>query len=346
MKVIIFTMAYNAENTIKRTIESILNQTFSNFEYYILDNASTDNTFNVIEKYSKKDKRIVALRVNKNDPPNGGAFFRAITYATNADYIVWCDADDTYSPTFLEETTKFATDNQLDIVSCGYDKVDGYTGKIIKHRVLDENLILYGNLFTEEFVKYRGFTLYLWGKLYSVPFLKSNNLTGTVDKEQICNDSIWTLNIFRVAKRAGVYGKAMYQYYQYSNSLSNQNIEMNLASYRQLWLSTKKYLQSYGPISRLNEDFLYAINFSIVDEVVNKIFASSKLNIKSKLNLLENVFDDPTWARTLSRNADPQFRNLAQKHSYVLNVKNRISALPGIEEYENIRSHIFSYLKI
>ena len=47
-------MAYNAQETIGRTIESILNQTFGNFEYYILDNASTDATEDIISDYGRK----------------------------------------------------------------------------------------------------------------------------------------------------------------------------------------------------------------------------------------------------------------------------------------------------
>ena len=103
MKVIIFTMAYNAQTTIERTIDSILNQTFGEFEYYILDNASTDNTEKIIFDYSRKDERIIPIHVNKNDPPNGGAFFHTIVNATNAKYIVWCDADEAYTPDFLEK---------------------------------------------------------------------------------------------------------------------------------------------------------------------------------------------------------------------------------------------------
>ena len=99
-KVIIFTMAYNAQNTIGRTIESILNQTYSYFQYFILDNASTDNTGKIIEEYNQKDDRIVTIRINKNDPLNGGTFFHTLTHATDGDYIVWCDADDCYVPTF------------------------------------------------------------------------------------------------------------------------------------------------------------------------------------------------------------------------------------------------------
>ena len=53
------TCAYNAAKTLKRTIESILQQTYQDFEYHILDNGSTDRTGNIIREYAKQDKRIV-----------------------------------------------------------------------------------------------------------------------------------------------------------------------------------------------------------------------------------------------------------------------------------------------
>lgn len=343
MKAIFFTMAYNAQTTIGRTIESVLNQTFGNFEYYILDNASTDNTGDIIADYRKKDKRIVPLRVNKNDPPNGGAFFHAIVWATNAKYIVWCDADDTYTPDFLGNMIGFAEENQLDIAACGYDKINGITREVIKHRALDKNLILHDLLFTEEFIQYRGFVSYLWGKLYSVPFLKETQLTEkTVKKERICNDSIGTLTMFKKAKRAGIFGKAMYQYYQYPHSLSHMNIEASLSSYQDLWAATKEYLEYYGPISTLNEDFLYAIHLSLVDEAAENIFAA-ELDTKKKLDLLNQVFGDPVWADTLKRKADPMFRNLAARKAFIFNMKEKISALPKIEQYNEEKQHLFAY---
>lgn len=332
MKVIVFTMAYNAEATIKRTIESILNQTFSDFEYYILDNASDDETSEIIFNYSKKDARIIPIRVNKNDPPNGGAFFHTIAHATNAKYMVWCDADDAYTSDFLENMVNFAEENQLDIAACGYDKIDGLTGEVIKHRALEENLVLHGRLFTKEFIKYRGFISYLWGKLYSISFLTKRQFTGTVRKERICNDSTWTLGVFQKAKRAGIYGKAMYQYYQYPHSLSHTNIEASLDSYRALWMATKGYLQYYGKISKRNEDFLYAIHLSLVEEAVDNVFAA-ELNTQKKLKLLKQIFSDPIWVDTLNRKSDPMFHNLANRKEFISDIRKRVLALPEIEKY-------------
>jgi len=55
---------YNAEKYVAFAIESILNQTFTDFEFIIIDDCSIDASWKIIQKYSKQDKRIVAL---KND---------------------------------------------------------------------------------------------------------------------------------------------------------------------------------------------------------------------------------------------------------------------------------------
>ena len=58
--------AHNAEKYISEAIESILNQTFEDFEFIIVDDCSTDRTWEIIQEYAKKDKRIVAVRNEKN----------------------------------------------------------------------------------------------------------------------------------------------------------------------------------------------------------------------------------------------------------------------------------------
>ena len=344
LKTIIFTTAYNAQHTIRRAVESILNQTHTSLEYYVLDNGSTDDTANAIIEYSKIDERIKLIQVNKNDIANGGAFFHTIVHATNAKYIVWCDADDEYTLDFLENMIGFAEEDQLDIAACGYEKIDGNTNEVLKHRALTENLVIHDSLFVEKFIKYRGFTTYLWGKLYSIPFLKAKKHTGTEEKSRICNDSIWTLGLFKKADRAGIYGKAMYKYYQYPRSLSHTNIEESLSSYSDLWNATNQYLKSYGPISKTNEDFLYAIHLSLVEEAVEKVFASEMVT-DIQLRCLLKIFDDPIWVETMARDADPQFRNLAARAAYVDGVKNNILALPGAAEKGTAVAKIFRRLE-
>lgn len=343
-KVIIFTMAYNAERTIQRTIESILNQTYSNFKYFILDNASTDKTEEIIYEYAGKDERIVPIHVNKNDPPNGGAFFHTLVNSSDADYIVWCDADDSYKSDFLEKTIEFARKEELDIVSCGYEKIDGITGSVVKRKASKRNLVLYDELFELEFITYRGYMSYLWGKLFSISFLRAKKCTGTSKKERICNDTNWVMGLFKKADRVGIYGEPMYQYYQYPRSLSHTNIEAGLSSYHDLWVSTKEYIESYGPVSKLNEDFLYAIHLSLVEEAVGNIFGA-ELDTGKKLELLEEVFSDPVWRETITRDADPMFHSLANRSKYVAGIKDKILSLPGREALPDKVERVLSFLE-
>lgn len=337
MKVIVFTMAYNAEKTIERTIGSILGQTFKDFEYYILDNAATDHTGEIIQRYAEIDERVKPIRLNKNDPTNGGALFSLLAVASDADYIVWCDADDTYSPTFLEKMTAFAQENDLDIAACGYDSIDGLSGEMLKHRALTENLIVTGDGFTKQFIQYRGFTCFLWGKLYAIPFLRAraSKCIGSATTYHLSMDSDWSLSSFRKAERIGIYGEAMYQYYQYPRSLSNTGVENCLESFQILWRATRDYLAGYGPISKLNTDFLYAIYLSLADEAAGRIFAS-ELNTDKKLEMFCKLFHEPLWAETLAREADPQFRNLAARGEYVQQMKERILALAVTPEQQEL----------
>ncbi len=84
--------AYNAEYYISTAINSILKQTYKNFEFIILDDASTDNTWQIIKKFEKKDKRIKAYHNNKN--LYIAASRNKLLKLARGKYIAWQDADD------------------------------------------------------------------------------------------------------------------------------------------------------------------------------------------------------------------------------------------------------------
>lgn len=65
-KVSVLMPNYNCEKYIAQAIESILDQSFTDFEFIIIDDGSTDKSWEIIEEYAKKDPRIVAMRNEKN----------------------------------------------------------------------------------------------------------------------------------------------------------------------------------------------------------------------------------------------------------------------------------------
>ena len=92
-------LTYNRENFINRAIESILNQTFQDFEFIIVDNGSTDKSGQIAEEYAKRDKRI---RVIHRERGNIGAGRNTGLDVAKGNYIAFIDDDDWAEPDFLE----------------------------------------------------------------------------------------------------------------------------------------------------------------------------------------------------------------------------------------------------
>jgi hypothetical protein len=101
----IITPSYNSEKFIRDTMESVLFQTYKNWEMIIVDDVSPDNSNEIIEKYSKKDSRIKLIKLEKNSGP-AVARNRAIQEAKGR-YIAFLDADDLWKPEKLEKQIKF-----------------------------------------------------------------------------------------------------------------------------------------------------------------------------------------------------------------------------------------------
>ena len=100
---------YNGEKTIKRTIDSILAQTITNFKLIISDDKSTDSTPEICYEYEKKDKRIKYIQKNKNK--GWIKNFRSLAKKSNTKYFVWISQDDYWDKQFIEKNLNFLETN-------------------------------------------------------------------------------------------------------------------------------------------------------------------------------------------------------------------------------------------
>ncbi len=96
---------YNGEKYLVESIESVLNQTFSDFEFIIIDDGSSDNSWEIIQKYAKKDKRIVAVKNEKNLWVHKTR--NKLLSLVHGEYIAMMDSDDISLPERFEKQIKF-----------------------------------------------------------------------------------------------------------------------------------------------------------------------------------------------------------------------------------------------
>ncbi|PSU62253.1 glycosyl transferase [Photobacterium phosphoreum] len=128
MKVSIIMPAYNCCKTIGLSIESVINQSYQNWELLITDDFSTDSTKDIITNYQKKDSRIKLLK-NTYDKGVSGARNTSIHYADGA-FIAFLDTDDTWNSNKLEEQLKAMNDSGTFASHSGYERRD-YTGALL-----------------------------------------------------------------------------------------------------------------------------------------------------------------------------------------------------------------------
>lgn len=100
IQISVLMIAWNAEQTISESIQSILKQTYKNFEFIIVDDSSSDGTWKLIQAFKRNNKRIITYR-NVSNLGIAGSRNRAISLASGK-YIAWQDADDISYPTRLE----------------------------------------------------------------------------------------------------------------------------------------------------------------------------------------------------------------------------------------------------
>ena len=105
---------YNAANFLDYSIPSVLSQTYENIELVVVDDASTDNSYEIIQRYAESDHRVKAFAipfVEGPKPTRDNAIMRA-----KGDWIVYVDADDAIEPIYIEKLWKRHVETGADFV--------------------------------------------------------------------------------------------------------------------------------------------------------------------------------------------------------------------------------------
>ncbi|MEG2415148.1 MAG: glycosyltransferase [Kiritimatiellia bacterium] len=109
---------YNAEATIRQTIESIRQQTFSDWECICVDDGSIDDSWNILKHYSAEDNRFICLQQQNAGP---SAARNAALQKVRGDWLMFVDADDLLALRTLELSLKVAEDERVDAVIFAYE---------------------------------------------------------------------------------------------------------------------------------------------------------------------------------------------------------------------------------
>lgn len=202
---------YQVEKYIKECIDSILAQTFTDFELILVDDGSKDNSGKICDEYAVKDSRIRVLHKE-----NGGAAVArnsGMDKAT-ANYFTFIDGDDYIVPTMLECLYKKISEEDADIAACNYRYVFENGEKDYstenKAEILSGKEIFYNRKNERNY----GFWTVVWNKLYKAETFK--NVRFRCGKYY--EDEFWANDIFQMNIKVVTVSDCLYYYRQHSAS--------------------------------------------------------------------------------------------------------------------------------
>ena len=129
--------AYNAAWSISRSIDSVLTQSYSEFELLIVDDCSKDNTLEIVRQYAQRDSRIRVIVCGEN---RGVAAVRNEGIAqAKGTYIALLDSDDVWLPDKLQRQMQLLKDTGAEIAYCSYDFIDEKDAPVLKPFLVPES---------------------------------------------------------------------------------------------------------------------------------------------------------------------------------------------------------------
>ncbi|WP_372999327.1 glycosyltransferase family 2 protein [Lutispora sp.] len=291
-KISIITQHYNInEHYIRRAIESIMNQTFTDFEYIISDNASTDNTAVILDEYAAKDDRIKVI--HRKETLSRETTQYIVMNLVKGEYIAFLDNDDYYEPNFLEEMYRLAVKTDADLVACGTEM---YKENDIQQRGIrnykDIHIDNYKNI-SDIFVDivWVAFATY-WCKLFKTRIVKDMHIEDVFRDFESRNDTMFCLAYAQRSNSLAITSKVLHHYCIRSNSTVRKWANKHLFWADGTYTIFKRCLENWNADTATNINFISIVFLGNIDRILQNILNDDCADIGKVFSLLCNIVND------------------------------------------------------
>ncbi|MEG1311456.1 MAG: glycosyltransferase family 2 protein [Romboutsia sp.] len=303
-KVSIIIPVYNCEKYIGKCLDSILNQSYIGYEVIVIDDGSTDDTLNIIKKYSISNENIKYFSQKNSGPSTARNYGIEVS---KSEYLVFIDADDTIQEKYLEILLEKIIYLNVDIVACGYIDISKYGIYKLNDFYANEEVIQ-REKFTDCIFLGTGGTL--WGKIFKREIVEKYKLRLNPDIF-MCEDMLFLLEYTMKCSKYGVIKENIYRYNRLNdNSISSKT---NFNYYNKLILVVERI-----------EKILKENNFS--NDYIDKIITNRIMNLSISLIIMQHKYKHSN--RIKVNNLRIIFSNIyfiRYEHNFIQNdIKNKI----------------------
>ncbi|NFN86304.1 glycosyltransferase family 2 protein [Clostridium sporogenes] len=294
----IFTKVYNVKEYIHECAESVLGQTFKDFEWVVLDNGCTDGTSEILEKYAERDSRIKLFKNEVNNIiygiPENKDF---IDYFENleSEYLCCLDSDDFLHKDFLKDLYIAAKKYNADVAVAGTqmfnDENQNLRGNRCPPTFHTNDVTELGNVFPNFYGSFRS----LWGKLIKTSidkkvgkFIQSSNI-------KIFNggDTYMCLILLKYSNSVVSLNKVLHYYRIRNNSLYQSQVNKNrYLDYIIIYEESKKLLESWNKLNDTNLNFITEVLYSSMKDCIDISAKTLKAPLKDRIEVITSILSD------------------------------------------------------
>ncbi len=251
-KISIIMPVYNSEAYMEKSINSILNQTLKELELICINDTSKDNSLKVLQKISKKDKRLIILDNQKNLGP-GGSRNMAILIA-KGEFVMFVDSDDWLETDACEKLYNLATSEKSDFVYIRPKII--YENKTI----LDKRLFRGDEIKNKETVFKKSLRRKIawapWTKMIKRNLITKNNIL--FPQIHIAEDMVFSVKVLHFAKRISECREYLYNYLMREGSLmSYKNSQRRIENYLESIKLIRDFMNKNNIFQKYQKDFIY-----------------------------------------------------------------------------------------
>ena len=215
IKISIIVPVYNSSNFLSNCIDSILSQSYADFELIIVDDGSKDLSPHICDQYAASDERVVVIHKENS----GVSATRNVGLdIAKGEWICFVDSDDRLRPHFLEELIA-NEENGIDLIVGGFHEIGDYSGAslINSKRILDFSRDY--EILDIDPSNNKGLSIfyYPWGKLFRTSTIASQKLRFSV-KMKLAEDFTFLLAFASQAKKAVLVPANNYEYRRFKNA--------------------------------------------------------------------------------------------------------------------------------
>lgn len=240
---------YNAENYLRRCVDSILNQEYTDFELMLVNDGSTDASGDICEEYGDQDPRIIVIQ--KENTGVSDSRNRALDRARGK-YLQFLDSDDWITPDATRLFVRAAEEYGCDMVISDFYRVVGE--RLSTKGDIEEEGVLTREEFAAHMMENPADFYYgvLWNKLYRRDIVEEHNLRMDTDINW-CEDFMFNLEYIRYAKVFYALHAPIYYYVKRKGSLASQGI--NISKTVKMKLNVFEYYNNFYKHVLEEEDY-------------------------------------------------------------------------------------------